>query len=222
MWSRQTAMATRKEKEAARKGSEKTADEAVHDEGAEASLAVREPSDLDASAEETEESEEANDESEEGEQSDELAAGDSEDAVARQLGSDRYVMAGFFAIAILGGYVLGKTIQTIWANLASRDWFNQALPSLAAISEESRTTLSMVFGGVIALVLVLRTYRRPDVRTWTDDVASELMKVKWPTKKDVTNSTLVVIAASSFATLYLALLDRLWSFVTSIVYRTGS
>ncbi len=212
-------MATRKEKEAARKGSDETADEAAHDEGAEASLAEREPSDLDAAADE---SEEANDESQEGEQSEELAAGDSEDAVARQLGADRYVMAGFFAAAILGGYVLGKTIQTIWANLASRDWFNRALPSLSAVSEEGRATLSMVFGGIIALVLVLRTYRRPDVRTWTDDVASELMKVKWPTKKDVTNSTLVVIAASSFATLYLALLDRLWSFVTSIVYRTGS
>lgn len=212
-------MATRKEKEAAQKGSEKSADEAAHDEGAEASLALRESSDLDAAADE---SEEANDESREGEQLDELAGGDSEEVVARQLGADRYVMAGFFALAILGGFVLGKTIQTIWANLASRDWFNQALPSLASIAEEGRTTLSMVLGGVVSLVLVLRTYRRPDVRSWTDDVASELMKVKWPTKKDVTNSTLVVIAASTFATLYLALLDRLWSFVTSIVYRTGS
>jgi preprotein translocase subunit SecE len=212
-------MATRKEKEAARKGSEKSADEAAGDEGAEASLALRESSDLDAAADE---SEEANDESQEGEQADELAGGDSEEAIARQLGADRYVMAGFFALAILGGYVLGKVTQTIWANLASRDWFNQALPSLSAVSEESRTTFAMVFGAVIALVLVFRTYRRPDVRTWTDEVASELMKVKWPTKKDVTNSTLVVIAASSFATLYLALLDRLWSFVTGIVYRTGS
>ena len=216
-------MATRKEKEAARKGSEKAADEAARDdrdEGAEASLAVRESSDLDAAADE---SEEANEESQgEGEQSDELAEDDSEEVVARQLGADRYVMAGFFALAILGGYVLGKTTQTIWANLASRDWFNRALPSLAAVSEESRTTFAMVFGGLVSLILVLRTYRRPDVREWTDEVASELMKVKWPTKKDVTNSTLVVIAASSFATLYLALLDRLWSFVTSIVYRTGS
>jgi preprotein translocase subunit SecE len=214
-------MATRKEKEAARKGSEKTADEAAHDEGAEASLAVRESSDLDAAADD---SEEANEESQEGEQSDELATGDSdeEESIARQLGADRYVMAGFFALAILGGYVLGKVTQTLWANLASRDWFNQALPSLAAVSEEGRTTFAMVFGGLVSLVVVLRTYRRPDVREWTDEVASELMKVKWPTKKDVTNSTLVVIAASSFATLYLALLDRLWSFVTSIVYRTGS
>ena len=224
MWSRQTAMATRKEKEAARKGSKEAADEAARDEGAEASLAVRESSELDASAEEseeTEESEEAGDESQEGE-SEEGADGDSEAAVARQLGADRYVMAGFFALAILGGYVLGKTIQTIWANLSGRDWFNRSVPSLASVADESRTTISMVLGGLVALVLVLRTYRRPDVREWTDEVASELMKVKWPTKKDVTNSTLVVIAASSFATLYLALLDRLWSFVTSIVYRTGS
>lgn len=213
-------MATRKEKEAARKGSEKTADEAAREEGAEASLAVRESSDLDAAADESEE--EANEESQEGEESEDLAQDDSEESIARQLGADRYVMAGFFALAILGGYVLGKTLQTIWANLASRDWFNQALPSLAAVSEESRTTIAMVVGGLVSLVLVLRTYRRPDVREWTDEVASELMKVKWPTKKDVTNSTLVVIAASSFATLYLALLDRLWSFVTGIVYRTGS
>ncbi|HMY17411.1 MAG TPA: preprotein translocase subunit SecE [Polyangium sp.] len=214
-------MATRKEKEAARKGSDKTADDAAREEGAEASLAVRESSDLDTAADETEE---ANDESQEqgDEQSDELAEGDSEEAIARQLGADRYVMAGFFALAILAGYVLGRTIQTIWANLAGRDWFNQALPSLASVAEESRTTVSMVLGGLISVVMVFRTYRRPDVRTWTDEVASELMKVKWPTKKDVTNSTLVVIAASSFATLYLALLDRLWSFVTSIVYRTGS
>jgi preprotein translocase subunit SecE len=68
----------------------------------------------------------------------------------------------------------------------------------------------------------MRTYRRPDVREWTDEVASELLKVKWPTKKDVTNSTIVVIAASAVATIYLALLDRLWSFVTGIVYGTGS
>lgn len=214
-------MATRKEKEAAKKGSDEAADEAAPDEGAEGSLVVRESSELEASAEESDESEEANDESQEGE-SEELAEGDSEAAVARQLGADRYVMAGFFALAILGGYVLGKTVQTIWANLSSRDWFNRSVPALASVADESRTTISMVLGGIVALVVVLRTYRRPDVREWTDDVASELMKVKWPTKKDVTNSTLVVIAASSFATLYLALLDRLWSFVTSIVYRTGS
>jgi preprotein translocase subunit SecE len=88
--------------------------------------------------------------------------------------------------------------------------------------DEDKATYATVIAGLIAVVVTMRTYRRPDVREWTDEVASELIKVKWPTKKDVTNSTMVVIAASAAATIYLALLDRLWSFVTGIVYGTGS
>jgi preprotein translocase subunit SecE len=80
----------------------------------------------------------------------------------------------------------------------------------------------MVIGGIIALMFVLRTYRNPEIRTWSDEVAAELAKVKWPTKKDVTNSTLIVITATAFATVYLALLDRFWAFVTNIVYGDGS
>jgi preprotein translocase subunit SecE len=70
--------------------------------------------------------------------------------------------------------------------------------------------------------VILRAYRRPDLRTWTDEVASELAKVKWPSRKDVQNYTVIVIAASTVATLYLALLDRVWAFVTNIVYGDGS
>ena len=96
------------------------------------------------------------------------------------------------------------------------------MPFLAAIGEESRKTYSFIVSGVIALVVVLRTYRRPDVRAWSDGIASELGKVVWPKKKEVYNSTFVVILASVMATLYLALLDRLWAFVTNIVYGDGS
>ncbi|MRG95730.1 preprotein translocase subunit SecE [Polyangium spumosum] len=132
------------------------------------------------------------------------------------------MMAGFFGAAILGAYVLGKAIHGLWGNLSNRDWFSRAVPTLAAVTDEDKAMYATMIAGVIALVVTLRTYRRPDVREWTDEVASELIKVKWPTKKDVTNSTVVVIAASAVATLYLALLDRLWSFVTGIVYGTGS
>jgi len=40
--------------------------------------------------------------------------------------------------------------------------------------------------------------------------------VSWPSKKEVTNSTVVVILTGAFATVYLALLDRL-GVVTSLV-----
>lgn len=219
-------MATRREKDQARKA-EKSADgpDSSPDE-AEASLAVREGSDLDASSEgssdDSDEANEGDEQAREDASEQESEEGSGEEVAARQLGTDRYVMSGFFAAGILGAYVLGKAIHGIWADLSNRDWFSRALPAVASISDDDKTTYATVVAGIIAVIVTMRTYRRPDVREWTDEVASELIKVKWPTKKDVTNSTVVVIAASAVATLYLALLDRLWSFVTSIVYGTGS
>jgi preprotein translocase subunit SecE len=144
-----------------------------------------------------------------------------EEAAANQLGAQRYVTAGFFAAGLLGAFILGKTIHALWANLAGRDWFASALPSLAAFEDGTRSSFGMLIGVVVAALLVIRLYRRADVREWTDDVAGELAKVKWPTRKDVYNSTVVVIAASAIFTTYLALLDRLWAFVTNLVYGTG-
>ncbi|WP_272421792.1 preprotein translocase subunit SecE [Polyangium jinanense] len=219
-------MATRREKDEARKAQKKgSAPDSAPDSGADASLAVRKGIDLDVApdADEVgEEHDEAAAEGPEGQAPGEEAGEDGEVAAARQLGTDRYVMAGFFGAAILGAYVLGKAIHGIWSNLSNRDWFSRAVPALAAVVDEDKATYATVIAGVVAVIVTLRTYRRPDVREWTDEVASELIKVKWPTKKDVTNSTVVVIAASAVATLYLALLDRLWSFVTGIVYGTGS
>jgi preprotein translocase subunit SecE len=153
-------------------------------------------------------------------------AGDEEaeegDVAAAQLGTERYVLAAFFAAAMLGAYIFGKLIHGVWSTLANKDWFSRALPALAAVGDEDKLSYGMVIGGIIALMFVLRTYRNPEIRTWSDEVAAELAKVKWPTKKDVTNSTLIVITATAFATVYLALLDRFWAFVTNIVYGDGS
>lgn len=145
-----------------------------------------------------------------------------EEQAAGQLGIQRYVLAAFFTAGILGAYVLGKAIHGLWSWAANKDWFHNTLPSLAAVADEERATYGTALGAVIALIVVIRVYRRPDVRAWADEVANELSKVKWPTRKEVYSSTVVVIAASAVATIYLALLDRLWSFVTDLFYGTGS
>lgn len=147
---------------------------------------------------------------------------DLEEEAAGQLGSERYVLAGFFAAGMIGAFVLGRAIQAVWAGASNKDWFSTSVPRLAAVADEDKSTISLLIGAVIALVVVIRTYRKPEVRTWTDEVASELAKVKWPTRKEVWNSTVIVIAASTVATVYLALLDRLWAFITNIVYGDGS
>lgn len=154
---------------------------------------------------------------------DELAEGEEdEDAAAGQLGTGRYVLAAFFAGGMLFAFVLGRFVHGVWAALSNKDWFSRALPALAGVADDDKSTWGTVLGAVIALVVVVRTYRKPDVRTWSDEVATELTKVKWPTKKEVSNSTIVVIAASAIATIYLMLLDRLWAFVTNLVYGDGS
>ena len=166
------------------------------------------------------------DDSEEGaaDEGDQAAAASDEgdEPAAAQLGTDRYVMAGFFAAGMLGAYVLGRALQTVWTAVSNKDWFSQAVPWLAAVSDDDKSMYSIMVGGVIALVLVSRSWRKPDVRTWADEVAAELQKVVWPSRKEVTSSTFIVIVASTIATLYLALLDRLWAFVTNIVYGDGS
>jgi preprotein translocase subunit SecE len=150
----------------------------------------------------------------------ELAEG--EEPAAAQLGADRYVLAGFFAAGMLGAYIFGRSLQSAWISASNKDWFSQRVPSLAAVSDDDKAMYGILLGGLIAIVVVYRTYQKPSIRTWCDEVASELAKVVWPSRKDVTNSTFIVIVASAMATIYLALLDRLWAFVTNIVYGDGS
>jgi preprotein translocase subunit SecE len=139
-----------------------------------------------------------------------------------QLGAQRYVISAFIVATMLGAYVLGLTIHGVWAWASNRDFFALNLPRAAAVGDEAKMTWGTVAGAVVALAYAVKQYRDPDVREWTDDVAGELTKVKWPTKKEVTSSTIVVIAASTFAMVYLFLLDRLWGFVTGLIYGAGT
>jgi preprotein translocase subunit SecE len=156
---------------------------------------------------------------EDGEESTEASE---EEQAAAQLGADRYVLAGFFAAGLAGAFVLGRALQGMWTSAANKDWFSQNLPRLAAVADDDKAAYSIVLAGVISVILTYRTYQKPEVRTWADEVAAELQKVVWPSRKDVTSSTVIVIVASTVATVYLTLLDRLWAFVTNIVYGDGS
>jgi preprotein translocase subunit SecE len=42
--------------------------------------------------------------------------------------------------------------------------------------------------------------------------------VTWPTREAVVNGTFVVVVASALATVYVTILDKLWSFLTTLVY----
>jgi preprotein translocase subunit SecE len=134
------------------------------------------------------------------------------------LGSTKYVHAAFFAAGVLGAFIAGRILAAIWNRLAEWPAAVRAVPGLLRYAEDERPGFTMLAGAVIALVTVIQIYRKDDTRRWADEVASELSKVVWPNKETVTNGTIVVIIASIIATVYVGLLDRLWGFVTTLVY----
>lgn len=143
-----------------------------------------------------------------------------EEAAAGELGSERYVYAAFFAAGAVAAFLIGKVTAALWNSLAENPAVVREFPQLLRLSEEERPTYTMLFGVAVAIILVVSNVRKANVRDWANGVASELGKVHWPEKDTVTSGTVVVIAAGVFATLYIGLLDRLWGFVTMLVYGT--
>jgi preprotein translocase subunit SecE len=164
--------------------------------------------------------EKASDESIEaaGEESPATAEGDAEGEGAITLGSERYVHAAFFLAGILAAYLASKTLALCWSELASWPAAVRAVPQLVSLAEEQRDSYALMAGAGIGTLTVVQSYRKEHVRTWANEVAAELSKVTWPTREAVLNGTLVVVVASALATVYVTLLDRIWSFLTTLVY----
>jgi preprotein translocase subunit SecE len=147
------------------------------------------------------------------------AGGDQDDHTsATIMGATKYVHAAFFAVGILVTFLGSKILGGAWTHLAEWPAAVRAVPQLVAFSEEQRDTYCLVGGAVIGAVGVLQAYRKEGVRTWADEVATELARVSWPNREAVMNGTLVVIVASAIAAVYVAVLDRFWSFLTTWVY----
>jgi preprotein translocase subunit SecE len=141
-----------------------------------------------------------------------------EEASAGALGSERYVHAAFFVAGILAAFLASKTLVLGWNSLAGWPAAVRAVPQLVSLTEEQRDTYALVAGAVIGTLTVVQSYRKESVRVWANDVAAELSKVTWPSREAVLNGTVVVVVASALATVYVTILDRIWSFLTTLVY----
>jgi preprotein translocase subunit SecE len=151
-------------------------------------------------------------------QASESGGGDDEDGGASTLGSERYVHAAFFVAGILAAFIASKTLVLVWNSLAAWAPAVRVVPALVSYSEEQRDTVALVAGAAIGTLTIVQAYRKETVRTWANEVAAELSKVTWPTREAVLNGTVVVVVASALATVYVTILDRIWSFLTTLVY----
>jgi preprotein translocase subunit SecE len=99
-------------------------------------------------------------------------------------------------------YLLQWTIDWIWG------YFTVA-PSDFQIS---------LIAAVVATVAGIWMYRDDRLYTLTNEVATELKKVTWPTAKEVRAATIVVIVMAIISAVVLFLFDIMWSSLTDVIY----
>jgi preprotein translocase subunit SecE len=124
------------------------------------------------------------------------------------LGLMKYVHAIFFTGAIVVGWLFVKIINTVWTSL------NLTFASVPPPSN----WLAFLTGGVGSCALAFYLWRHPRVNHLTVEIVTELSKVTWPTRKELSASTVVVIVLSIIASVILGLFDFFWAWATDLIY----
>jgi preprotein translocase subunit SecE len=133
-------------------------------------------------------------------------------AAPTHLGTARFVFAAYFAGAIGIAFMASKLIGFGWYKLSNYK------PSIGEPQDhEAIIMLASAFIGAIAAVYY---WRRTRARQLAEEVATEMTKVTWPSRTEVTNGTTVVIITTVVSTIFFALMDSFWKYVTNLVYGT--
>lgn len=127
---------------------------------------------------------------------------------ALMLGYRRYVYAAYMAGALLTAFLAAKIGHAAWYRLG------QWKPVLGEPQDE----ILFPVAGLVGVLVSLYYWRKPEARQYADEVAIELSKVSWPSREEVTSSTTVVVLTTIFATVFFALMDRFWGFLTDKIY----
>jgi preprotein translocase SecE subunit len=134
--------------------------------------------------------------------------GDAEVASPQQLGTQRFVYAAYFAGAIGIAFVMSKALDFAWFKAQSYR------PAIGEPREEIVMPVAALIGASAAVYYWVRTR----ARELAEEVAAEMAKVTWPDRTEVTNGTVVVIVTTIVSTVFFALMDRFWGFVSNLVY----
>jgi preprotein translocase subunit SecE len=71
---------------------------------------------------------------------------------------------------------------------------------------------------LVAGVATIVAWRNEQVFGLASEVAGELRKVSWPSRKETMQSTIVVIITTIISAAFLGVFDAVWSWVTRMIY----
>ena len=130
-----------------------------------------------------------------------------ETTAATTFGLMKYVHVMFFAGALVVGYLLVLLVDWTWTSL------NLGITWVPAPSY----WMTIAVGAGLSIALTVYLWRHPKVNRLAVEIVSELSKVTWPTRKELSVSTVVVLVVSVIAAIILGLFDLFWSWFTSLL-----
>jgi preprotein translocase subunit SecE len=113
----------------------------------------------------------------------------------------KWVHVMFAVAGIILAWLLAKCGDWAWSYFGKP---NELYVGLAAV-------------GVAGIATVV-AWKNEQVFTLASEVASELRKVTWPSRKETVSSTIIVIITTIVAALLLGLFDGIWAWATRMIY----
>jgi preprotein translocase subunit SecE len=114
------------------------------------------------------------------------------------MGPNKFVHLTFAIGGILAAFLLSRAGDWVWSFFAK--------PNDLAINGVAI---------VVAAVAAVATYRNERVFSSVVDVTRELEKVSWPTRKETSAATVVVLVTVIISAVILSSFDALWAFFTN-------
>jgi preprotein translocase subunit SecE len=114
------------------------------------------------------------------------------------MGANKFIHLTFALAGLLAAFVLARTGEWVWSYFSKP---NDLVVNGAA----------MLIAGVAAWT----AYRNEQVFATIHDITRELEKVSWPTRKETSAATIVVLVTVSLAAVILSGFDAIWAFFTN-------
>jgi preprotein translocase subunit SecE len=100
----------------------------------------------------------------------------------------------------------------MWTSLFNWDMVASWIP-------RPREWMSIIIGVLAGAGTALYMWRHPKVNRLAVEVVTELSKVTWPTRKELSASTVVVIVVSIIASIILGVFDMFWAWATDLILK---
>ena len=114
------------------------------------------------------------------------------------MGANKFIHLMFAVAGLLAAFVLARTTDWVWS------YFSK--PNDLAVNG---------FAIVVAAVAAYVAYRNERVFATVHDITRELEKVSWPTRKETSAATVVVLITVAISAVILSGFDAIWAFFTN-------